>query len=277
MSRVIITTAQGIGDLHWCYQKLAPYHDEIEFNVLVVESSDPAMQRRANDYLQMLPKYGGHKFTTVHNDDYLRVARIRPRLPELLGKHWFEYCVNSWLEDGVTIRGIDPGMQVLDRVELKGVPVEAPPVKNELCLFVAGNKRDDFWTMKQWAIVGALAAHRMQTRTIHLIGAAWDTKEQAEVEKFLRGANVEVHNHVNQLTLAESIAVMRSCRAFVGFQSGLNVLAENYDVPQLNVLFDEYVNEQDCWHKPGSHAYHSMIFRDYDLIQKKLAWLHPPE
>jgi hypothetical protein len=275
MSRVEITTVQGIGDLHWCYQKLAPYYDEIFYNVLTTDTSCQ-VQTRANEFLSMLPKYGGHKFTATDLPSYVRVAKIKPLLTREMGKPWFEYSVNGWLEEGLPIREIDHGLEVLDHVELNGVPEERPAQENALCVFVAGAKREDLWTPTLWAMATFEIARKMQTDQVRLIGAAWDVPHQNEVEHVLRNDfGLKVENMTAQLNLADSISIIRRSRVFFGYQSGLNVLAENYQIDQLNVIFDDLPAMRRAWTNPAQKNFHDMLFRDYTILQEKIAWVRP--
>jgi hypothetical protein len=259
---VAINTVQGIGDLFWSYQKLAPHFDRINLHILC-RSFSP-IQQRAAAFCRMLPKVGAIAYVRVTAAHYQRVARSRYALAAIRraarARPAVDYAVNAPLEQGIPLADIDPGEPVERFVDL-GQPRAVEP-GDYLCAFVAGAKRDDIWSAPQWADIIARLAERFEVRLIRLIGAEWDREVQASVEQALRG-RYAVANHVGA-ALPESLDIIRRARYFVGYQSGLNVLAENYDVRQLMIYFDHLRPMLYTWCKPESvrTRFHAATFGD---------------
>ncbi len=266
-----ISTVQGIGDIFWCYKKLAPLYDRIRFNILTIDNACP-VQTRAKEFVTLLPKYSGHQFTEVSREDYHRIATLRPQLP--IEGPWFEYAVNSWLEAGTSLYEIDD-QPVEKFVHLEAVPVSELRVST-IVVFVAGmkgNQEAGLWSPHQWAEVAKLMGQKFGAAQFDFIGAAWDRQDAQTVIGFLRAYGMQCHNLCGHLNLAESVYIMRTGKAFLGYQSGLNVLAENYDVPQLMVYFDRLAPMMHTWKKPGSTAFHAMTFGQYSDIAAVIASL----
>ncbi len=264
MSEVTITTVQGIGDLFWCYQKLAPLYDWIHFNVLTIDNACP-VQTRAKEFLTLLPKYGAHWFTQVSRDDYHRIATLRPRLP--IAGPWFEYAVNNWLEGGTSLYEIDD-QPVLEFVQLRGVR-DTEFRMSTIVVFVAGmkgNQEPGLWSAHQWAEVAKQMMRKFEASQFDFVGAAWDGEDAQAVIGFLERDGLRCHNLCGHLNLAESTYIIRTGKAFLGYQSGLNVLAENYDVPQLMVYFDRLKPMMHTWKKPKSTAFRAMTFGQYSEL-----------
>jgi hypothetical protein len=259
---VTIDTVQGIGDLFWCYQKLAPYFDRIHLRILCERNDE--VQHRARPFCRMLPKVGSIDYVLVKPGVYGKVSSGTFPMGDVIRKAGLAgsqpYAVNAPLERGVHLRDIDPGLVVLDRVELHGVPKDPPPREDFLCLFVAGAKTGDQWSAVRWAMAAAQLAKRLGTGTVRLIGANWDKRQQAEIPPHLRP--LTVHNHIGATSVAEAVDIIRRSRFLFGYQSGLNVLAENYDVPQLMVYFNRLAPMRYTWVKPASirTTFHAMTF-----------------
>lgn len=272
---ITIQTAQGIGDNLWCYQKLSPYYDKIRFEMFCIDNGTPMeIQMRSAEFLTMLPKYGGHEFIMEPPPwtKHMSIIHIKPYLPMHGGT--VEYLMNDWLISGVRLDEIDPGAAVEWGVQLKGVPQDAPEEVSGVCLYIAGHKDAGSvqWSGADWADVAALAAARANTNTIKMVGAAWDVGPSQEAYDILVARGYDVKPYVGKAKLAETLAIMRGSTCFVGYQSGLSMLADNYDVPSLEVIFDHTPALPYMWCKPG-HArtvYHAMHFNQLDRVAEKM-------
>ena len=275
MPDLTITTVQGIGDLFWCYQKLSPLYPGIHFNVLTIDNGCK-IQTRASEFLTLLPKHRATKFTQVDLDTYNRVTAIKPTLPDPHGRIWFEYAVNAWLESGVSLYEIDQA-PVEQRVELIGVREPARQVES-ICVFVAGHKGMDLpvWKPHQWADACELMAKHFGADGFDFIGADWDHPQAQEVIECLRQRGWPSENLCGRMGIAESLYYMRSSKAFLGFQSGLGILAENYDVPQLMVYFDHLEAMMHTWKKPGSTSFHATTFGRFGQLAETIAGFSSP-
>lgn len=243
MSKTItINTVQGIGDIFWCYQKLAPYFDVININVLYLEAT--AVQLRAKAFCHMLPKVGTVGYVKVSTPEYKRVTRTTFTLP---AGPVADYAVNAPLERGINLRDIDPGSQIEEFVDL-GLPATVEQ-DDYLCAFVSGTQNHLCWKPHTWISTIRQLANRIGTKRISLIGAEWDIIIQDVVNAELC-SEFTVANHTGSMGLADSVDIIRRAQYFVGFQSGLNVIAENYDVPQLMIYYKHLEPMLYTWCKP---------------------------
>ena len=261
---VTINTVQGIGDLFWVYQKLAPYFDVINMNVMCLDSVGlTPLQTRAKEFCGMLPKIGEVKFKLVSSGSYQHFVRNRFGLPVVNGipHNVCDYAVNAPLEMGINLRDIDPGSQLDEFVDL-GLPTSVAK-DDSLCVFATmADGAYGRWNVAQWLHAITLAARKYDTKRIDLIGADWDRGTQNKIAAGLRGYRIT--DYVGKLALADSISVIRKSRFFLGFQSGLNVIAENYDVPQLMVYYKKLEPMMFTWCKPASigTTFNAMTFDD---------------
>lgn len=272
--QLIVNTVQGIGDIFWVYQKLAPYFNRISFNVLC--TSFNSVQARAVKFCKMLPKVRDVSLVKVGGSTYSHLATNRFGLAKIFDQA-IEFClaktqpdlgdqslnslqigsdqlavnyaVNKPLEIGVRLEDVDLGTAVRWFVDL-GLPIRVP-TEDYLCIFIAGAKADGLWTKTQWIKMIKLLAKKLNTKKLKFIGAEWDLKVQQKIQEKL-SSEYEVINLVDQLSLADSIDVIRRSRFFLGYQSGLNIIAENYDVPQMMLYFDRLEPMMFTWCKPNS-------------------------
>lgn len=264
---ITINTVQGIGDIFWCYQKLAPYFDRININVMCL--SLVSLQMRAKAFCKMLPKVGAVNFVVVKHEQYQRVACGRFPLADLVLQDLsldrepvVDYSVNAPLEQGVNLADIDPGSELASPIDL-GLRPEVER-GDYLCAFVSGTRNDLCWSPGEWLAAIRVLAQRLGTNRVKLIGAQWDKGAQDFVEAGLKASGYEVTNHTGHLELADSINVIRGARFFVGFQSGLGVIADNYDVPQLMLYYRSLVRMSYTWCKPENarRVFHAATFNE---------------
>lgn len=261
---ITVRTVQGIGDLFWVYQKLAPHFDTINLDILCIGTSP--VQQRAQAFCAMLPKVRHVAYRVVRPTEYQRVAQTTFALADVIraAPGAVDYAVNAPLERGRALRELDDGAAIEEFVDLRGVPTAAPPREDYLCVFVAGAKAATVWQPAQWAPVIERLAGRMGTRRIVLVGAAWDIPVQDLIQSMLQRRRYVVTSQVASLDLAGTLDVIRRARFFLGYQSGLNVLADNYDVPQLMLYFPPLRPMLYTWAKPANVGtrFHAMTFAD---------------
>ena len=157
------------------------------------------------------------------------------------------YAVNSPLERGIHLNKIDPYRTIEEFVQLKGIPKHVE-IEDYLCVFVAGAKNDKLWTPKTWVKLIDGLMPRLNLTKIVLVGAEWDVPVQTEIFELLKD-RYEVLNYVNEFDLLDSIDVIRRSQFFLAYQSGLSIIADNYDVRQLMVYFEELAPMKYTWCK----------------------------
>ena len=80
----IFDVAQGIGDIIWAYRKLAPYFENLSFNILLVGNGKIDVQRRAQDWVILFPKMQSVSFKFVDPQPYKQFIFSRPSLKHIL-------------------------------------------------------------------------------------------------------------------------------------------------------------------------------------------------
>lgn len=269
---IIVNTVQGIGDIFWVYQKLAPYFDKLHLNILCTALNNN-VQQRGMQFAKMLPKVESVTMSKVSSETYTRVASTHVSIEEVLRTYdafldgelqspnhdpelsaltianehtTINYAVNAPLEIGTRIEAIDHGTMLEEFVDL-GLP-KVVPKEDYLCLFVAGAKNDKLWTPKTWVKLVDGMMTKLNLSNVVLIGAEWDVPVQSEIEQLLE-TKYTVVNYVAEFDLRDSIDVIRRSKFFIGYQSGLSILADNYDVQQLMIYFEQLRPMMYSWCK----------------------------
>lgn len=275
MKFITVNTVQGIGDIFWVYQKIAPHVDQIHWRIWRV--GDDMIQFRSREFVELLPKTASVHFPLVSLPQYQALARSSFPLSEVLKHDAVNYSVNAALEQGQDLYELDPEHEVLDRVRLRRVSEPHLPLDNALCLFVSGSRLDYVWTIDQWASHVATMLRSLNINKVRVIGAEWDEWAANEVTILLQRKGYEVRNFCKQLNLAQTIDCIRSSYYFFGYQSGLSVLAENYNVPQLMVYFPFLRRMMYTWAKPQSRyrQFQAITFDEANAEEMILHAAHP--
>jgi len=231
---VTLNVCQGIGDTFWVYQKLAPYVNGIHFRIAHVRHVSHKLMSRAEGFIRMWPKtLSVTSFMTTH-EAYNMLSQGQfyvPRVLQNLGPSW--YACNSHLEQGVRLEDIDPHYPPQETVPLQLEPIHVPP--RYIAVYVSGTTDDGplatkmgTWSEVQWVEF----LERIHSSVPFLfLGASYD---QPILERLARrfGSEVEIDRKPTQV-----LYMLKHCDFFVGYQSGLNVLADNLDVRQLMLYF----------------------------------------
>ena len=268
---ITVNTVQGIGDIFWVYQKLSPYFDKINLNILCTRFD--IVQQRSKAFAKMLPKVESFTFMKVSDSTYSELAKSNVKIDQILESYQsfidgkplefintefdslligaesatVNYAVNYPLENGIHICDIDPHRLVEEYVSLSGVP-DCVRAEDYLCLFVAGSKNDKLWTPKLWVELVDRLMPLLNLKKIVLVGAEWDVPVQSEIYDLLKD-RYEVLDVVNKSDLSQTIDTIRRSKFFLAYQSGLSIIADNYDVRQLMIYFEELAPMQYTWCK----------------------------
>jgi len=147
---ITVDTVQGVGDLVWVYQKLAPYFGKINLNILAVDNSE--LQMRAKKFIELLPKVGTINYKITSSEHYNKVAWTHHKMGPILidPNKIHEYAVNKPMEEGMRIDAIDPDTQV--EWDLKfNVPEPRFHAGNYIVLYISGSKNNMSWDHNKWA------------------------------------------------------------------------------------------------------------------------------
>jgi hypothetical protein len=271
---IIVTVPQGVGDGYWAYQKLSPHFDRIHFRTAC--TAVDAVQTRAGVWLALLPRCGSVAPRSMSAAAYDALVRAHTPLAGLLaayasGRREFDYAVNRRLEEGVRLEDIDPGYAVETAPELPAhyAPLAFAPGAY-LCLYVSGDterpatfERQVVWPVGHWArLVVLLAGRYARARApVVLVGAAYDRETLARLAGLLGGLGIPTAVYVDSYP-ANVVYIIKHARAFVGYQSGLGVVADWVGTPQLMVYFPALERLRYSWCRPGTAGacYHAGLF-----------------
>lgn len=267
-----VQVAQGLGDIFWVYQKIAPHFEKINFEISVVDNG--RISRRSEDWLRILPKVEEVRTKTVTGAEYDSFINRKHDLSELLknkeaGVKKLSYCCNKPLEDGIRLEEIDRH-QVQWDVPLKYTDTPLP-YEEYLTLYVSGTTKSpiatrehSIWSVDQWVEFLDLVCKREKMNLpIVLIGADFDRETVEDLEEILTKRGNEVSSYV-QKTPERVCRLIKGSKLFIGYQSGLNIIADNMDVPQIMVYFPKLEKMLYTWCKKKNikTTFHAGIFSD---------------
>ena len=267
---ITIKTVQGVGDVFWVYQKLYNHFDIINLIICVVDLNCP-VQKRVLPFLKLLPKVKKFKLELVSSNYYDNLAKIKKTIPELLNewnhnnKNVIEYAVNKWLEDGVRINEID-SYSVLENVSLIYEETNIPYKSKEyIILYISGNKISKEWQPEKYAtLIHNTFLNNKNKYPIILLGAEYDRNHLLIAGNILTQNNYE-ENYFIDKPFENVIYVIKNARYFIGYQSGLSILADNYDIPQTMLYFNFLGDVMYSWPKQkniDSNIYNAFKFNE---------------
>lgn len=261
---ITLNVPQGIGDIFWAYQKIAPSVETIHLNILCTVADCP-VQRRALDWIVLWPQIGRVAMTVVSDERYEAIAHARYDLGAILranddGPAEFDYSCNGPLEEGIRLEAIDP-----EPVEW-GVPIATTACKLPRPQFIAGyvtgHRAAGTWELQDWATLFSRVARALSLPVV-LIGAEYDRAALDVCGAMLGTLGIDAAIACDWPP-GRVLHLLRAARLFIGYQSGLNVLADNMDVRQLMVYFDHLELMQNAWCKPRNirSRFFSALFRE---------------
>lgn len=249
---VTVLLPQGVGDIFWVYQKLSPYFDRINLEIATVEHN--IVQLRSKDWVRLLPKVGRVTFPIVSGDHYEKIVAMRPKVADLLkdyenGKKHFDFSCNNFLETGTRLEDIDPNLPPEWNVQIKTAHIELP-FKDYLILYVSGsNKTTLHWPDKQWVdfTLDFYKKYNLEYPLV-MIGASYDAATVLEMSEAIKKAGIEVKTYID-LPPGQVCTLIKNSLYFIGYQSGLNILTDNFNVPQFMLYFPRLKDMLYTWAK----------------------------
>lgn len=248
-TELTVNVCQGVGDTFWTYQKLAPYHDRINFNVCLVNGKDDKVHVRALEWLRLLPKVGTVQTVSVPDARYRQLAESEFELPLTAGV--YDYAVNGPLERGVRLDEIDPLTSIAETVELPTEQIRDVDLSEPyLLLYVSGAtldevaaKKESLWDVNQWVAFARRFMEATGLTRVIVNGAGYDEAVTRPLAKRLGGqATID-------LRAGQVLTLIKNCSWFLGYQSGLSVMADQFDRHQLMIYFPRYKKLMNSWPK----------------------------
>lgn len=242
-SEITLVVPQGLGDIFWVYQKFAPYYNKINIDIAVI--GEDKVQNRSEPWLSLFPKIDRIGFKKMTAKMYEAMIAKYYKIENILNREIndsVEYSCNKWLESGVRIDEIDSSLKIEEFIDLKVEPFDLP-FNKYVCLYVSGStKMHGAAVLGAWPIEGWLKLTREVYKTfgtnlpIVIIGASFDANVIREISEKLTGAGIQNHHFINEAP-AKILHVLKNCEFFIGYQSGLNIVADNFDVKQIMIYY----------------------------------------
>jgi len=264
---ITIRTVQGVGDVFWVYQKLSPLFDVINFVICVVNLDCP-VQKRVLPFLKLLPKVDKFKLKLVSSKYYDYLAKQKKTIDIVLSEHEsnifpIDYAINAWLEDGVRINKID-NYPVEEKVALKDKYIKLP-FKEYIILYISGNKISQEWQPEQYSdlIKNTFKKYNVEYPII-LIGAKYDEDHLIRAGVKLQEYGYKINFFIEK-PFENVIYIIKNSKYFIGYQSGLSIIADNYDIPQTMLYFNFLGNVMYSWVKEKNiknNIYNAYKFED---------------
>lgn len=245
MREVTLTVCQGVGDTMWVYQKFSPYVDRINFNIVILPKASLEMQTRAAAFLKVLPKTGVVGSKNIIEEQHAVLAGGVFDIHEILSsteKIDFNYACNKPLEDGIRLEKIDEGYGIEEDVVIKDQYVDLGFDKY-ITLYVSGSslskdaQKLGVWRIQQWAeLVFRFYAKYGIDYPLVILGATYDQNAIQQLVSYLTVKGMYVKQLINSHPL-EVFYVLRHSTYFIGYQSGLNIVADWVNARQLMIYF----------------------------------------
>lgn len=253
MREITLHVPQGVGDCFWPYQKFYPYFDQINFHIGV--GSQHPLESRAMPFMLTWPKVGKVDLVRQGMEAYARYP-MRPILSQYCSDQGVSapipYACNAPLEQGIRIEDIDPGFPPAFGIPLTMAEMELPP--EFVTLYVSGSKGPGIWSDLDWVqCMIQLYARYSWTYSglpIRMIGAGYDVGTVNHITGVLQAMGFRALSFID-LPAANVNYLLSRTKFFVGYQSGLNVLADNLGTPQLMMYFIHLDRMRYTWCQPG--------------------------
>lgn len=262
----------GVGDIFWVYQKIYHYFDEINFLITIVGNTRLDIQKRSEGLVKFFPKvrnvefieYGPQIHDFIHKEyktlrQVFREVDYREDLPEHVTNYYhFRLQANIWLEAGIRLEDIDQPLKTAFHLPLPTQPIGNLP-SEYLLVYVSGDTERHssnlpyLWSPEVWTRLIVRAYRKLfgsrRSAKIVLTGALFDVVTLDKIADLLAPYGIPVHK-VYQPAAPGLFWLLSSARYFIGYQSGLNILAENFKTRQLMIYFPVYREIADTWVSP---------------------------
>jgi ADP-heptose:LPS heptosyltransferase len=285
MKIINLKVPQGVGDIFWIYQKFAPYFDKINFHIGRVPCNDNKIATRAISFLKLLPKTGDVQNCAMSDKEYTKMIETEYKIEKILadyekGIDTFLYACNKPLEKGTRIEKIDENHLIEKNVEIK---CDYAPLKyNEkkyVCVYISGTEKNNHslkvneWGFENWVkFIRLFYAKYSLKCPIIFVGASYDKETMNMMENKLKAFSIQSHSYCDSFA-GNVTYIIKNSICFIGFQSGLNILADNLDTKQIMMYFPFLEKMQYAWAKQeniDNNTYNSCMFnqKPEDVVSK---------
>jgi hypothetical protein len=262
---ITVLTAQGVGDIFWVYQKLSPHFDRI--NIIIATTGRWGGMQRAIPFAYTLPKVNDASFKLITIKEYKDIMNncgkkymknliheneIKKESPLKAANgctyNYVKYSVNKWLEAGIRIDEIDD-FKIEENVDILCEPIEIPDREYIILYISGGHTKKGRWKPNRYAHLIKNTYERYNVNyPIVLLGATYDKNNLMAAGNKLKEFGYEVHTAINH-KFENANYIIKNSSYFIGYQSGLNIIADNFDIPQTMMYFNHFGNLMHSWPK----------------------------
>lgn len=273
----------GIGDFSWTWSKLSTLGVPIDIRI---SADNPP---RTQPLVELLPGVDKADSKGMPYHDLRRVALSKHTRKEFLLENVgsglrLPLEANTHLDAGGRIEAWLPDVGVDHHYPIN-VPdghvaaAEAtfPTGRPYLAIFCAsrpGILNWKAWAETQWIEFLQMFQRQVADWPVALLGAGWDTKFAGELEARARAAGVRtLVNLTDKLPLGGSLHLIRKARYFIGFPSGLSVLAHVMKCPATMfypVSLNPMIGAWSTKEMTGSNTFHETLFCHPETLMR---WL----
>ena len=263
---ITLNVPQGVGDILWVYQKFYDHVDRINFNIIVTQhqyNENSKLRDRSVNFIKLLNKVNNINLLVKPSSYYHQVSNSTYDMKDILDKNQpSDYSCNHALEKGVRIEDIDEKYSVHHNIHINqdnnNSILKEKTDKSYIVLYVSGStlnkdaqRKNSLWSIVQWCqFIDLFFDHHNLSKKeydIVIIGANYDMLVVSKINEILR-LRYSVLNFID-LNPFDLISIIKNSFYFIGYQSGLNVIADIYDVPQIMVYFPYLENMLYSWCK----------------------------
>lgn len=273
MTSTTLIVPQGIGDIYWVYQRFVELYDQLHIRIAVIRGHDNAgkVVRRAEPFVRTWPGVASVDFVEVDHHTYDTLAHLdfQPRwvLDDVEATrspdgHFF--ACNGYLEKGTRLESVNADLPTRWDVEF---PIAAESdsytiqdwVENGqpyLAFYISGHTDQPHpqqlgaWPVEKWtAFYRALrqAKPEVADMPVVLIGALYD---HAVMRRFVEHAKLLRSTFFLQQSPEQVYHCLDHAWAYVGYQSGLGILADALRCPSLMLYFNSLDGLHYSWCRP---------------------------
>jgi len=185
-----------------------------------------------------------------------------------------DFIANTYLEEGVSLEDIDKDLKVEWNMNL---PVEENPLVKDIaekylllyvCEYTSRPDKDKnlkLWSTKEWAyLADKILKKKKSNMPIVILGADFDSKVAEEVREILKKmGRKDVRLCIGQPP-EKLFYTIKNCQYFVGYQSGLNILADELDIKHMIVYFPTLRQMKGSWVKPQNRTNGNFNYAYFD-------------
>lgn len=252
----------GIGDISWVLSKLSTTGKK--FDLVIAEDSKTRRSMPLVDMVDCInsARYGGYeiyailaKTTNAFFSEYEKAHEDGKTL-----------CMtaNNWLEKGNRLEGYLPDINTDFHYELKTTQEDdawADLVldKNYKSIGIytsskGGIKNWNGWSALEWMEFILKVREKYPDTKFYLFGAGWDQDMRLPMLQILNHYCVDYVDLIGKTTLSKVVSVLKKINYFVGYASGLTILANVVYTP-VAMLYPRYLNSLTySWPCPISMA-----------------------